>query len=102
MQSLAAPVEDEDESNEQDAPDKPKKKKAKKDPLFSKKTKSDPNAPPLDRIPFPDLYVTIKQVCINFCAKITSKTTMDEELSFVIHSSNNNEGFDVFSKICNN
>lgn len=57
MQSLAAPVEDEDEGIEQDAPDKPKKKKAKKDPLFSKKTKSDPNAPPADRIPLPELLV---------------------------------------------
>ncbi|XP_047350108.1 transcription initiation factor TFIID subunit 5 isoform X2 [Vespa velutina] len=35
--------------------DKPKKKKAKKDPLFSKKTKSDPNAPPVGRMPLPNL-----------------------------------------------
>lgn len=55
IQTLAAPVEDEEETTEQDTPDKPKKKKAKKDPFFSKKTKSDPNAPPADRIPFPDL-----------------------------------------------
>ncbi|KAJ8961724.1 hypothetical protein NQ318_021324 [Aromia moschata] len=55
IQSLAAPVEDEEEGVDQDNPDKPKKKKAKKDPLFSKKTKSDPNAPPTDRIPVPDL-----------------------------------------------
>jgi hypothetical protein len=25
--------------------------------MFSKKTKSDPNAPPVDRIPLPDLWV---------------------------------------------
>lgn len=55
IQTLAAPVEDEEETNEQDTPDKPKKKKAKKDPLFSKKTKSDPNAPSADRLPIPDL-----------------------------------------------
>lgn len=55
IQSIAAPVEDEEENNEQDTPDKPKKKKTKKDPFFSKKTKSDPNAPSSDRIPFPDL-----------------------------------------------
>ncbi|EFA04573.1 cannonball [Tribolium castaneum] len=55
IQALAAPVEDEDEGGEQDNPDKPKKKKAKKDPLFSKKTKNDPNAPPPDRIPVPDM-----------------------------------------------
>lgn len=53
--ALAAPVEDEEEGQDQEAPDKPKKKKAKKDPLFSKKTKSDPNAPPVDRIPIPEL-----------------------------------------------
>lgn len=35
--------------------DKPKKKKAKKDPLFSKKTKSDPNAPAVGRMPLPNL-----------------------------------------------
>ncbi|XP_046385251.1 transcription initiation factor TFIID subunit 5 [Ischnura elegans] len=35
--------------------DRPKKKKAKKDPLFSKKAKSDPNAPSNDRMPLPDL-----------------------------------------------
>lgn len=58
FQSLAAPVEDEEEA-EGDSPDKKamiKKKKAKRDPLFSKKTKSDPNAPPPDRIPVPELY----------------------------------------------
>lgn len=55
IQTLAAPVEEEEEVGDQDNPDKPKKKKAKKDPLFSKKTKSDPNAPPTDRIPVPDL-----------------------------------------------
>lgn len=51
---MAAPPEDEEEG-EGDTPDKPKKKKARRDPLFSKKTKSDPNAPPPDRIPIPDL-----------------------------------------------
>ncbi|XP_066585283.1 transcription initiation factor TFIID subunit 5-like [Prorops nasuta] len=47
------------EEEEDDAPgidgDKPKKKKTKKDPLFSKKTKSDPNAPPVGRMPLPHL-----------------------------------------------
>ncbi|CAH1118033.1 unnamed protein product [Phaedon cochleariae] len=52
--TLAGPVEDEEEGQDQDNPDKPKKKKSKKDPLFSKKTKSDPNAPPADRIPVPE------------------------------------------------
>lgn len=53
IQSLTVPVEEDEEPEE--TPDKPKKKKSKKDPLFSKKTKSDPNAPPVDRMPLPDL-----------------------------------------------
>lgn len=47
-------TEEEEEDNNAD-PDKPKKKKPKKDPIFSKKTKSDPNAPPLGRMPLPNL-----------------------------------------------
>ncbi|XP_017461471.1 PREDICTED: transcription initiation factor TFIID subunit 5-like [Rhagoletis zephyria] len=57
-QTLTTPapamVEEEDD-NDPDAPDKPKKKKPKKDPLFSKKSKSDPNAPASDRIPLPEM-----------------------------------------------
>ncbi|PSN41309.1 Transcription initiation factor TFIID subunit 5 [Blattella germanica] len=49
------PVEEEEDGEGENAADKPKKKKAKKDPLFSKKTKSDPNAPPVDRMPLPEL-----------------------------------------------
>ena len=49
------PVEEEEEGEGDNATDKPKKKKAKKDPLFSKKTKSDPNAPPVERMPLPEL-----------------------------------------------
>lgn len=49
---VTAPIEEDDDL---DADDKPKKKKPKKDPLFSKKSKSDPNAPPIDRIPLPEL-----------------------------------------------
>lgn len=47
----------EDEEEPEETPDKPKKKKAKKDNIFMKKPKSDPNAPPNDRIPLPELYV---------------------------------------------
>ena len=52
-----ATEEEEEEKDGQGAPDsdKPKKKKPKKDPLFSKKTKSDPNAPPIGRMPLPNL-----------------------------------------------
>lgn len=49
-----APPPEEDDENELDG-DKPKKKKQKKDPLFSKKSKTDPNAPMTDRIPLPQL-----------------------------------------------
>uniref|UniRef100_A0A1B0BZC7 Transcription initiation factor TFIID subunit 5 n=1 Tax=Glossina palpalis gambiensis TaxID=67801 RepID=A0A1B0BZC7_9MUSC len=58
FQSLTTPapsVVEEEDDNDPDAPDKPKKKKPKKDPLFSKKSKSDPNAPAMDRIPLPEL-----------------------------------------------
>lgn len=48
-------TEEEEEENTGQDPDKPKKKKSKKDPLFSKKTKSDPNAPPIGRMPLPNL-----------------------------------------------
>lgn len=51
--TIAVPDDDEEEAGE--GGDKPKKKKAKKDSMFSKKTKSDPNAPPVDRIPLPPL-----------------------------------------------
>lgn len=60
MQTLAQPQE-EDDDLDPDAPDKPKKKKSKKDPLFSKKSKSDPNAPPIDRMPLPELRDIDKQ-----------------------------------------
>lgn len=33
------------------------KKKSKKDPLLMKKSKNDPNAPPVFRIPLPELWV---------------------------------------------
>lgn len=49
-----AAVED-DEDTEADGGDKPKKKKQKKESFFNKKLKTDPNAPPMDRIPFPEL-----------------------------------------------
>ncbi|XP_063236951.1 transcription initiation factor TFIID subunit 5 [Bacillus rossius redtenbacheri] len=49
------PAEEEEDGDVDGAGDKPKKKKQRKDPLFSKKTKSDPNAPPVDRMPLPEL-----------------------------------------------
>lgn len=58
VQVAAPPVEDEEEPEE--TPDKPKKKKAKRENLFMKKPKVDPNAPPIDRIPLPELKETEK------------------------------------------
>ncbi|XP_025832724.1 transcription initiation factor TFIID subunit 5 [Agrilus planipennis] len=79
IQTLAAPVEDEEEGTEQDAPDKPKKKKAKKDPLFSKKTKCDPNAPSLDRIPFPELKDNDKLEKLRAFREATKRVTLGSE-----------------------
>jgi transcription initiation factor TFIID subunit 5 len=79
IQSLAAPVEDEEEGGEQDNPDKPKKKKAKKDPLFSKKTKNDPNAPPTDRIPVPDLKDNDKLEKIKAYREASKRVTLGPE-----------------------
>ncbi|XP_043271276.1 transcription initiation factor TFIID subunit 5 [Venturia canescens] len=55
IQCVAPAEEEEDDTGGGEGGDKPKKKKAKKDPLFSKKTKSDPNAPPVGRMPLPNL-----------------------------------------------
>ncbi|XP_071488673.1 transcription initiation factor TFIID subunit 5-like [Diadema antillarum] len=46
-------IDEEDEGGEGE--DKPKKKKQKKDPMAGKKNKPDPNAPPQNRIPLPEL-----------------------------------------------
>ncbi|XP_076223518.1 TATA-box binding protein associated factor 5 isoform X3 [Nomia melanderi] len=54
IQCMPPTEEEEDDTGGADG-DKPKKKKTKKDPLFSKKTKSDPNAPPVGRMPLPNL-----------------------------------------------
>ncbi|KAG5862261.1 hypothetical protein JTB14_016743 [Gonioctena quinquepunctata] len=77
--SLAAPVEDEEEGADQDNPDKPKKKKAKKDPLYSKKTKSDPNAPPADRIPVPEWKDNDKLEKIKALREASRRVTLGPE-----------------------
>ncbi|CAH0557206.1 unnamed protein product [Brassicogethes aeneus] len=75
----AAPVEDEEEQGDQDNPDKPKKKKAKKDPAFSKKTKSDPNAPPNDRIPVPDLRDNDKHEKVKALREVSKRVALGPE-----------------------
>lgn len=55
--NITIPEEDGDDGgdNQGDVTEKPKKKKQKKDPLLSKKSRSDPNAPSNSRIPLPEL-----------------------------------------------
>lgn len=64
IQCTPTTEEKEEDDNKQDDCEKPKKKKIKKDSTFSKKTKSDPNAPPIGRMPLPNLKdadIKIKQ-----------------------------------------
>ncbi|XP_004402056.1 PREDICTED: transcription initiation factor TFIID subunit 5 isoform X2 [Odobenus rosmarus divergens] len=51
---IEVPLDDEDEEGENEE-GKPKKKKPKKDSIGSKSKKQDPNAPPQNRIPLPEL-----------------------------------------------
>ncbi|CAH1105872.1 unnamed protein product [Psylliodes chrysocephalus] len=75
--TIAAPIEDEEgEGGDQDNPDKPKKKKAKKDPMFSKKTKSDPNAPPPDRIPAPEWKDNDRAEKFKACREASKRVTL--------------------------
>lgn len=59
------PAEEEEDAGDAEGGDKPKKKKAKKDPLLYKKAKTDPNAPPCDRLPLPELWVVEFTILIN-------------------------------------
>uniref|UniRef100_T1J5I9 Transcription initiation factor TFIID subunit 5 n=1 Tax=Strigamia maritima TaxID=126957 RepID=T1J5I9_STRMM len=58
-------VEEEEDSAEVESGDKPKKKKIKKDSLLSKKSKNDPNAPPNNRVPLPELKDADKLIKVN-------------------------------------
>ncbi len=53
------------------------KKKAKKDPLAGRKAKNDPNAPPLNRIPLPELWVFVH------CLLITISQIREMQLIFI-------------------
>uniref|UniRef100_A0A8D0DJQ4 Transcription initiation factor TFIID subunit 5 n=1 Tax=Salvator merianae TaxID=96440 RepID=A0A8D0DJQ4_SALMN len=57
---IELPFDDEDEEGENEE-GKPKKKKPKKDSMGSKNKKQDPNAPPQNRIPLPELKDSDKQ-----------------------------------------
>ncbi|XP_022195379.1 transcription initiation factor TFIID subunit 5 [Nilaparvata lugens] len=75
------PLEEDDEAGEGggEGGDKPKKKKAKKDPMFSKKPKSDPNAPPVDRMPLPTLKDADKIEKIKAMREATKRVTLGPE-----------------------
>lgn len=75
----AAPPVEEDDDMDPDAPDRPKKKKAKKDPLFSKKSKSDPNAPAVDRMPLPDLKDADKQEKVKAMREASKRVALNAE-----------------------
>ncbi|KAI5704880.1 hypothetical protein M8J75_009671 [Diaphorina citri] len=75
--TIAVPDDDEEEAGE--GGDKPKKKKAKKDSMFSKKTKSDPNAPPVDRIPLPPLKDSEKIDKLKALREATKRVTLGPE-----------------------
>ncbi|KAK6623211.1 hypothetical protein RUM43_009063 [Polyplax serrata] len=70
------PTEEEEVEGESGDADKPKKKKSKKDPLFSKKPKTDPNAPPLDRMPLPELKDADKLEKIKALREASKRVTL--------------------------
>ncbi|BES89516.1 Transcription initiation factor TFIID [Nesidiocoris tenuis] len=70
---------DDDEEAEAGEGDKPKKKKAKKEPLFGKKTKSDPNAPPVDRLPLPELKDNDKMEKVKALREASKRITLGPE-----------------------
>lgn len=47
-----------------------------KDPLFSKKTKSDPNAPPPDRVPMPELKDNDKKEKVKALRELSKRVTL--------------------------
>ncbi|KAK0175489.1 hypothetical protein PV327_009236 [Microctonus hyperodae] len=74
-----APAEEEEDEPPGGEGDKPKKKKAKKDPLFSKKTKSDPNAPPIGRMPLPSLKDADKLEKVKALREASKRVTLSAE-----------------------
>ncbi|KAL0274423.1 UNVERIFIED_CONTAM: hypothetical protein PYX00_006847 [Menopon gallinae] len=73
------PGEEEEGEGEGGDGEKPKKKKSKKDPLFSKKTKTDPNAPPVDRMPLPELKDADKLEKIKSLREASKRVTLGPE-----------------------
>lgn len=74
---IQIPLDEEEESPEGD--DRPKKKKVKKDPVLSKKARNDPNAPPTNRIPLPELRDADKLDKINAMREATKRVRLGPE-----------------------
>ncbi|KAF6214946.1 hypothetical protein GE061_009691, partial [Apolygus lucorum] len=92
---------DDDEEGEAGEGDKPKKKKPKKEPLFGKKTKSDPNAPPTDRLPLPDLKDNDKMEKVKALREASKRVTLGPETlpSICCYTLLNAEGKVICSEI---
>ena len=67
---------EEEEEIGDDGDGKPKKKKSKKDSALSKKTRADPNAPPSNRIPLPELRDADKLDRINASKDATKRVRL--------------------------
>ncbi|KAK7580412.1 hypothetical protein V9T40_001041 [Parthenolecanium corni] len=78
LQCFVQAEEDEDGDGGADA-DKPKKKKAKKDSLFYKKSKTDPNAPSSDRMPLPELKDADKLEKVKALRESSKRVTLSAE-----------------------
>lgn len=81
FQTLTNPASilEDEEDIDADAPDRPKKKKPRKDPLFTKKTKSDPNAPAIDRIPLPELKDADKLEKLKALREATKRVILNKD-----------------------
>jgi len=60
VKETAVAIPDDDIDDAGDGDDRPKKKKSKREALLAKKNRNDPNAPPINRIPLPELRDTEK------------------------------------------
>ncbi|XP_050418483.1 transcription initiation factor TFIID subunit 5 [Patella vulgata] len=76
---INVPLEEEEDPGEGDSSDKPKKKKSKKDPLLMKKSKNDPNAPVISRIPLPEIKDMDKIEKINMLRESSKKVKVDKD-----------------------
>ncbi|UYV76082.1 TAF5 [Cordylochernes scorpioides] len=77
---LALPPEEDDDGGADGADgDKPKKKKIKKDPYLAKKSRIDPNAPPPNRVPLPELKDADKLDRLNALRESTKRVKLGPE-----------------------